>query len=452
VPGHLAAKVEHYLRTLPKELRRAFVPLAESARALAGAAAARDRLTGRRETVAAALAAVISERHGVSLDPAVWADKPLPDHLQVRVRVVDARGRELAAARRLEDLRAALATQAREASVAVAREDPPAWRAARARWETPPHVTWKFDELPARITVSEQNGVTVHAFPALVAEPGGVARRLCRTPEEAAALTAAALRALLERHLTADLMWTQRDLRALRELGPLAARLAPLADLQEHAFGAIREWVLGRPVAPLTAAAFETVLTQARADLRGLVPRLVDLLRELLGLRLELEVLSDPPAGQAEWLAALLPPDFLRHIPYGRLAHVPRYLRAALVRAERARRQPARDTERLARLEPLLRAWRRAAASAPGAPAAAALRWQLEEFRVSLFAQELGTAEPVSEVKLERALAALGTPAAPTTPAPTAPAAPRPIVTAPAAAGRSAPRKDLSALGRLLGR
>jgi ATP-dependent helicase HrpA len=255
-------------------------------------------------------------------------------------------------------------------------------------------------------------------------------------------------------------MWTQRDLRALRELGPLAARLAPLADLQEHAFGAIREWVLGRPVAPLTAAAFETVLTQARADLRGLVPRLVDLLRELLGLRLELEVLSDPPAGQAEWLAALLPPDFLRHIPYGRLAHVPRYLRAALVRAERARRQPARDAERLARLEPLLRAWRRAAGgpaatgatARPEAAAATTLRWQLEELRVSLFAQELGTAEPVSEVKLERALAALGTPAAPTTPAPAAPAAPRPIVTAPAAAGRSVPLKDLSALGRLLGR
>jgi ATP-dependent helicase HrpA len=462
VPGHLAAKVEHYLRTLPKELRRAFVPLAESARALAAAAAARDRLTGRRETVAAALAAVITERHGVSLDPAVWADKPLPDHLQVRVRVVDARGRELAAARRLEDLRAALATQAREASVAVAREDPPAWRAARARWETPPHVTWKFDELPARITVSEQNGVTVHAFPALVAEPGGVARRLCRTPEEAAALTAAALRALLERHLTADLMWTQRDLRALRELGPLAARLAPVAELPEHAFASIREWVLGRPVAPLTAAAFETVLTQARADLRGLVPRLVDLLRELLGLRLELEVLSDPPAGQAEWLAALLPPDFLRVIPYARLAHVPRYLRAALVRAERARRQPARDAERLARLEPLLRAWRRAAGgpaatgatARPEAAAATTLRWQLEELRVSLFAQELGTAEPVSEVKLERALAALGTPAAPAAPAPPAPAAPRPLVTAPTppAAGRSAPLKDLSALGRLLGR
>jgi len=451
VPGHLPAKVEHYLRTLPKELRRAFVPLAESARALATAAAARDRLTGRRETVAAALAAVISERHGITLDPAVWDDKPLPEHLQVRVRVVDARGRELAAARQLAELRTALATQAREASVAVAREDPPAWRAARARWETPPHVTWKFGELPARITVAEQNGVTVHAFPALLAEPGGVARRLCRTPEEAAALTAAALRALLERHLAADLMWTQRDLRALRELGPLAARLAPVAELSEHAFASIREWVLARPVTPLSAPAFDAALARAKEDLRGLVPRLFDLLRELLGLRLELEVLPDPPAGQAEWLAALLPPDFLRVIPYARLAHVPRYLRAALVRAQRARRQPARDAERLARLDPLLRAWRRAAAAAPDPAAPAALRWQLEELRVSLFAQELGTAEPVSEVKLERALAALGAPAAP--PATAAPApAPRPIVTAPTAAGRSAPLKDLSALGRLLGR
>ena len=70
---------------------------------------------------------------------------------------------------------------------------------------------------------------------------------------------------------------------------------------------------------------------------------------------------------------------------------------------------------------------------------------------MSLFAQELGTAEPVSEVKLERALAAFGAPAAPAAPPPAAPA-PRPLVTAPAAAGRSAPLKDLSALGRLLGR
>src|SRR4029079_13222063 len=61
VPGHLEAKVEHYLRALPKELRRGFVPLAESARALADQVASRDRLSGRRETLPEAMAAEIAE-------------------------------------------------------------------------------------------------------------------------------------------------------------------------------------------------------------------------------------------------------------------------------------------------------------------------------------------------------------------------------------------------------
>jgi ATP-dependent helicase HrpA len=129
VPGHLEAKVEHYLRALPKELRRGFVPLAETAKALALAVAQRDRLTARRENLPAALAAVIEESHRIRLDPAVWADKPLPDHLRVRVRLVDAGGAEVFSSRELAEVRAQLAEQSRAASSSVAREDPAAWRA-----------------------------------------------------------------------------------------------------------------------------------------------------------------------------------------------------------------------------------------------------------------------------------------------------------------------------------
>src|SRR6185295_15627123 len=125
VLGHLEAKVEHYLRALPKELRRGFVPLAETAKSLAAQLASRDRLTGRRESLPEALAAQIAERFRVAIDPTVWADKPLPDHLRVRVRVLDAAGKELAASRELGEIRAALVSKSREASVAIAREDPP---------------------------------------------------------------------------------------------------------------------------------------------------------------------------------------------------------------------------------------------------------------------------------------------------------------------------------------
>src|SRR5262249_20331221 len=134
VPGHLEEKVEFYLRALPKELRRAFVPLAETAQSLAAQIAARDRLTARRESLTEALAAPIAERFRVSIDPAVWTERVLPDHLRVRVRVVDERGRELAAGRDLAEIFAALHLQKREASATVARAEPDAWRRIRAKW------------------------------------------------------------------------------------------------------------------------------------------------------------------------------------------------------------------------------------------------------------------------------------------------------------------------------
>ena len=469
VPGHLEAKVEHYLRALPKELRRAFVPLAETAKTLAAQVAARDRLTDRREALPEALAAQIAERFRVAIDPGVWADKPLPDHLRVRIRVVDAAGRELIASRELPEIRGALLAQSREASKAVAHEEPVAWRSARAQWETPEFAQWTFDAVPERVLVAEQGGTPVYAFPGLLAGAAGVARRLFKTPEEAVASSRHALSALLERQLGHDLMWTQRDLRALREVGPLTATLAPVEQLQEQAFETLRRWVtsprrvLGTAAtaaevaARLTAGQVTAAVEKAKQDLRGLVPRFVDLVKEILTWRQELLVLRDPPAGMAAELEALLPGDFLRRTPYEQLVHFPRYLKAKKLRAERWRKHPGKDAERAAQLAPHERAvveLRRARKVHDHE--VEAFRWLVEELRVGLFAQELGTAEPVSVVKLERVLASLrGTGSGqPGSAGQAAAAAPKPIVAAPIVdeKKKAAPLKNLGALDKLFGR
>lgn len=524
VPGHVEAKVEHYLRALPKELRRGFVPLAETAKALAAAVAQRDRLTGRRETITEALAAEIAERYRIALDPAVWQDKPLPEHLRVRVRVIDATGREVCASRELVEVRAALAAQSRDASLAVAREEPAAWRAARAKWETAEHTHWNFEPWPERVLVTEQGGAPVYAFPGLRAGQDGVARRLFRTPEEAGEATREAVRWLLDRQLGHDLGWTERDLRALKHLGPLAAMVAPMEELQQQTFAAVRRWVTDparalvnqEGIAVANAASFAAAVERGKADLRGLVPRLVDLFREILTLRSELLVMKDAPADLVTEVTALVPADFAGRTPLPQWWHLPRYLKAKKLRAERWRKNPAKDAERAAQILPFVSAWRKMQAESeaagasdpnrttrrsslqggepdgpastgsrkgfpdtatrrsssrggemdgptPSVPAAAlaarhrrerleALRRLIEEFRVSLFAQELGTAEPVSAVKLERALAELrgagaGEKAAP--PEASAKPAPKPIVAAPIAEKKTAPIKNLGALDKL---
>src|SRR5471032_1489351 len=134
--------------------------------------------------------------------------------------------------------------------------------------------------------------------------------------------------------------------------------------------------------------------------------------------RQELLVHPKPYADLAADLGALIPPDFLRTTPYAQLAHFPRYLKAMKLRADRWRQNPAKDAERAAQLAPYVKAATHLEARvarpypmAGGSPALPpdvdALRWLVEEFRVSLFAQELGTAGPVSAVKLDRAFAAL---------------------------------------------
>jgi len=527
VPGHLEAKVEHYLRALPKavriELARA-APLGDAARSLAAELAAGVAGMGISPapgpvTLPVALAAQIGQRFRIAVDPAVWADKPLPEHLRLRVRVVDDAGRELVASRELPEIRVALAQNRREASVAVARVEPEAWQRARARWETTAQTAWSFGDWPERVLVAEQAGVPVFAFPGLRAEPAGspggragveamavVALRLFKTPEEARAATQRGLTALLERGLSHELGWLERDLRGLRELGPLVATLVPVADLQQQALSSIRRWGCDpkrvrwtvpegaeaalRPEGGVVHRArdFAAALERAQGELKGFVPRFVDLLREILLARQKLLVTTKPPPWLESELEALLPRDFLFATPYAQLAHFPRYLKALALRIERWRQNPAKDAERVSQLAPYVRALERLGVeiSKPGlpqrrpAPGAAdgavrssesavnpaldaesraagreALRWLVEEFRVSLFAQELGTAEPVSAVKLDRLLAAMGDGAmgAGAVKSGGPPARPaQPIVTAALKAGKSGPLKSLGALERLFPR
>jgi len=371
VPGHLPGKVEHYLRALPKELRRAFVPLAENAAKLTEAIAARHRLTGGRETVAEALAAELRERHRLGLTAAIWADKPPPDHLRVRVRVRSEAGAEVIASREWAEIAAAVA---------------PAAERDQARGE---------------------------AAKKLQAARG------------------------LENELRYEIAWLERDLKKLRDLGPLLATLAPAEALQADALALLKAWAVDpkRITAPDSAAALAAAGETAKAELRKETPRFLAVLREVLELRSELLVLKEGYPGLAKDVNELIDPQFLQTTPLDRFWHLPRYLAAMKLRADRWKKNPLKDAERARRLAPYL--------TAP-----AAVRWLVEEYRVSLFAQELGTSEPVSSVKLDQAVAGAQAKVQ-TVPVTKAEKTPSAVVRLDAPVGKTKPLKNLAALDRL---
>jgi len=450
VPGYTGEKVTHYLKSLPKDLRRAFVPLAETAAGVTQAVEQLSRLRGGKNTLVELLAEHLRDRFGLRFDARVWDDKPLPEHLVVRVRVVDAAGKEICASRNLAELQASLEEKTREAgAVTTPRGEPEIWRRARAKWEKAESAEWIFGDVPASVPVGDQAGVPVTAFPALVAGKVGVALRLMHTPEEAAKATRAGLRRMFELQLGRDLGWFQRDLKSLRQLGALSVLVRPLELLQEDAFLSLQYWLCGPAVSPLTEARFKAALDEQRCELRGLLPKLLELLREILSLRQSLVTHPTPYDGLPRELEALVPADFVRTTPYAQLAHFSRYLRAMKLRADRWKQQPAKDAERAKRFAPYARATARLERTDRR-------RWLVEELRVSVFAQELGTAESVSEVKLDRLLAggavpmedAFIAPPVAAKPAPVAPATPPPVQSEPARKATSL--KSFGALGNLL--
>ncbi len=461
IPGHLPEKVELMLKALPKELRRTLIPLAETAQKLV---AELPLISSRpvRPTLAEALAELLAPRLGAKIDPALWRPEIFPDHLRVRIEVLDGRGQPIGASRDLAEIDTLVHSRARAVSQQAATVDNSAWRAARAKWEGEPATEWKFGDLPEKILVSEHHGVPVHAYPALKALPAGVAVRLFATPEEAKVVTEAGLRKLLEAQLRHDIGWLEKDLKALRVHGPLAVTLTTPDAMQKDALESIRRWVtnaerLGRGTAAapaerrgtesaayvLNKAAFERAVSAAKQDLRGIVPKLSDWIKEILTLRLALQTTKVTYPGMADDLAALIPPDFLRVTPFERIAHLPRYLKALQARAERAKRDPAKDAARAKELAPLVAAVKRLG------PPAAPLRWLLEEFRVSLFAQELGTSEPVSAVKLQRLLDELGGPGTDAVKSAPGRSEPPPLVKPTTAPRKSTPLKSLGSLDQL---
>ena len=428
VPGLREEKLNELLRALPKSLRRVLMPfppkVAEILRELqpAGASLLHD------------LARFLTQRYGVQVSATDWPAGALPAHLRARLEVIGGNQKTVAAGRDLNTLRAQL-----EKVKVVPTAEPHAWQRAAQQWERFGITTWSVGDLPTRITISEGPDVPVYAWPGLEFTDGNVNVRLFRSPEMARESSLPGVRRLVELSVQKDLGWLEKDLRALKQFAVLYAPLGSIEELQETALENLKRFVLpADPWPALTQAQFQAAVTEAQQKLPGLAQQLMDRLGPILQLRQQVQLRvgtlalpAAPPKAQtftgfaqlgvvvaapprtvhpmAEQLAALIPPRFLEKISFERLPHLPRYLKAMLLRVERAALNAAKDQERQRQIAPYLEALKSLEAAnartTEARRARAEFRWMVEEFRVSLFAQELGTPAPVSAKRLDEQLA-----------------------------------------------
>jgi ATP-dependent helicase HrpA len=404
VPALLPDKVECLLRLLPKAHRVALHPVQATAKELAA------RLKPAPGGLAAAIAAYLERERGIRLSETELAALVLPEYLRTRVEVLDAKGRVVSAARDLRKVEEGIKAHERRLSEKPDSELDAAWRAARAREEkvSKSGEGWIFGDIPACLEVARSAGVPVRGYPGLRVEGEDVALRLFRTEAESRAGRVEAVARLLRHELRHELAYAAEDLHDLRKIKLALIGFAPVDKLTADAIGCLERHLLRREVEPLTAERFNEVAARAKAESKGIAYKLMDAIEAVLAARSAVLSSKTPYAGMDKDVARIAGPDFLARTPFGRLGYLPRYLKAIGVRAERARTNPSGDADKAAQVrkaEEMLANWMKGRAQDPSAlETAEAFRWMLEEFRVSVFAQQLGTPVPVSLVRLERLL------------------------------------------------
>lgn len=150
---------------------------------------------------------------------------------------------------------------------------------------------------------------------------------------------------------------------------------------------------------PLKKARFDEMCERVRKELPGLAHRVRELLKQTEELKRKILAFPKRYAGMEADVERLLPANMLLVTPHAQLMHLPRYLKAVLLRAERAANNPAKDLDKAALIRDF-DGWEQEVR--PGNREA--FRWLFEEYRVSVFAQELGTAQPASVKRLEALL------------------------------------------------
>ncbi|MGM0594912.1 MAG: DUF3418 domain-containing protein, partial [Pseudomonadota bacterium] len=391
------------IKTLPKAQRRNYVPAVNFAEA---ALEAMPLFTG---DLLAQFARQLHRISGIALPEDAWQLENLPPHLRMNFRIVDEAGKVVEEGRDLVALQEKMAGKVRKSLHTP----------AQSEWERDGIKEWDVEGIPESVQL-ERHGLKVNAFPAYSDAGDSVALKLFERIEvaEAAQRGGVVRLFLLANH--DKVRYLRKNLPGIKTACLHYVSIGKCEELSDAIIRAAAEQSLlgegARP--PRSRAEYERLAQRARAELVERANKIAEQAAEALAayhrINKQLKGAVQPQwlnsiADIREQLEHLLPPGFPATTAPRWLNRLPRYLQAVDKRLEKLRSAPERDRQLMLEMQPLWQKfWRRC--EQPGscdAPELVHFRWLLEELRISLFAQELGTVERVSVPRLEKQWKAL---------------------------------------------
>jgi ATP-dependent helicase HrpA len=453
VPGMLQGKIFALIKSLHQRPRSRLVPLPDSAARLY--AVLSEPAAFGASGLVDALLKLCRDATAVDIKRGDFKLDMLPPHLFMNFRVVDEHGRQMGVGRNLAALKAELGAQARGAFASLAALSSAASKVPNtllddnnqsnqllaqqkiaqaatkniASTSSPAlqadarYTAWSFGELPELLEISRQSGrganaqvQTLIGFPALIDHGDGVGVEVFDEPDVAAAKHRAGLRRLCALQIKDALKYLEKNIPDLQKMSVAYMPLGTSDELKSQIIDVALDKAFLLDPLPTNAEDFKRRIDEGRGRLTLIANEVARLCGTILleyatAVRKIKDTKTAPEAtaDAAQQLQRLMPKRFLATTTFTQLQHFPRYLKAITLRLEKYRADPARDALRLSELRPQEQRFIRLLAERKGVldVRLAELRWLLEELRVSFFAQELRTPQPVSTKRLDKVWAQL---------------------------------------------
>ncbi len=392
VAGFRDELIDALIRSLPKQLRKLFVPVPDTAAAIAA------RITDDDTSLIDSVRRELNRLITVPLPPDAFDLDALPRHLRPTLRIVGTDGRELASGK---DLRVLARQVHSEATAIVSTVD--------TGLEQRGLRTWSIGDLPGSIE-RDVDGLIVTAYPALSDEGDTVAVVACTSAAEQASTMWAGTRRLVRLAMVAPARHVDSLLDATTKSSMARGSVQSKVDWYNDIIGCALDHLVGEAGGPAwTAAGFDRLAESARSGFDDTLAIVAQRATRLLGRSVDigntLEQLSAAPFADAvndvqEQLSRLMYPGLLTGVGFGRLADMDRYLHAIELRLSSLPNDVRRDAELMGRCRLVESDFDALARSVAPSRDLEQLAWALEELRVSLFAQQLRTPVRVSEKRI----------------------------------------------------